>query len=83
MNLAFIHERTPCLPDDILLALSPQIWQQQHQPLLEHLQNLSHLHCCIPKLLSHNPRGLRKLSRTPKPTSLPFFEILFDLLFEP
>ena len=41
MNLAFIHERTPCLPDDILLALSPQVWQQQHQPLLEHLQNLS------------------------------------------
>src|SRR3989338_1220260 len=49
------------------------------------ISKISHLHCCIPKLLSHNPRGLRKLfwrlSRTPKSTSLPFFEILFDLLY--
>ena len=77
--------RTPCLPDDILLTLSPQVWQQQPQQLLDHLQDLSHLHCCIPKLLSHNPRGLRKLfyrlSRTSKPTAIPFLETLLDLLY--
>ena len=85
MNNAFLCERTPCLPDDILLNLSPQLWQRQPQQLLNHLQDLSHLHCCIPKLLSHNPRGLRKLfyrlSRTSKPIALPFLETLLDLLY--
>ena len=85
MNNAFLCERTPCLPDDILLNLSPQLWQRQPQQLLNHLQDLSHLHCCIPKLLSHNHRGLRKLfyrlSRTSKPIALPFLETLLDLLY--
>jgi hypothetical protein len=52
---------------------------------LDHLQDLSHLHCCIPKLLSHNPRGLRKLFyrlfRTSKSKALPFFEVVLDLLY--
>ena len=85
MNQAFLCERTPCLLDDTLLNLSPQLWQRQPLKLLDHLQDLSHLHCCIPKLLSHNPRGLRKLfyrlSRTSKPIALPFLETLLDLLY--
>ena len=85
MDHAFICERTAYLPDDILLTLSPCVWQRQQQELFEHLQDLSHLHCCTPKLLSHNPRGLRRLlgrlTGTPKSTALPFLETLLDLLF--
>ena len=85
MNHTLFCERAPCLPDDILLTLSPSMWQRQQRNLFEHFQDLSHLHCCIPKLLSHNPRGLRRLfgrlAGTPKSTALPFLEILLDLLF--
>src|SRR3989338_6519454 len=49
------------------------------------IEKALHHHCCIPKLLSHNPRGLRKLfyrlSRTSKPFGLPFLETLLDLLY--
>jgi len=85
MDNAFICERSSCLPEDLLLTLSPTLWLKQRQALLDHLSDFSHLHCCIPKVLSHHPRGLRKLichlANTPAHTSIPFLKTLLDLLY--
>ena len=75
----------PCQGSDVLLSLSHQVWIQKRHELLLHFQDRAHLECCIPKILSHNHRGLRKLlwrlANSSKRSAIPFLETLLPLLF--
>ena len=75
----------PCQASDVLLSLSPRVWVQNRQELLLHFQDRAHLECCIPNILSHNHKGLRKLlwrlANTSKRSAIPFLETLLPLLF--
>ena len=75
----------PCLAHDVLLSLTPRVWIQKRHDLLLHFQDRAHLECCIPNILSHNHKGLRKLlwrlANTSKRSAVPFLETLLRLLF--
>ena len=75
----------PCQASDVLLSLSHRVWIQKRHELLLHFQDRAHLECCIPNILSHNHRGLRKLlwrlANTSKFLAIPFLETLLQLLF--